>query len=1016
MTIPGHPEERSVSDATRDLLFKAVGKSRSLTSLGMTSAALIGEPEPPPFETPLHLPSPSQREAIEAGVAPLLVLAGPGAGKTYCLIERIRFLIAQVGLRPERLCAFTFTNKAAGEIAERLARSLGAAAVGVKTGTIHAFCAELLREFGSRVGLQRGFGIVDERQQRIVLKRLGVPPRWHSGLLARFATNRFCGTAFQYSRDGDIFDRYRAFLDERNLVDFDMLVLKTAELLRDSGVVKRIQARWDCILVDEFQDLNPVQYAVIRGIGREHGHVFAVGDDEQSIYSWAGADPRVFLNFMNDFSLQSHVQLRENRRCPRSIVSLARKLIEINAPLLGRKQLDVDRESPYEVTVRGFADENAEIGWVIEDVRRDREAHGLSWGEYALLYRKHQIGDLAEAGFLAAGLPCRLAQGRALGEDPVCAYVVAALGAIAYRDDLHDDNFLDAVLPGTIVDDARAKAGTSRTLVDQLQRMANAMPREHGDAKKIKRALYTLRNLSALGRKHASLGPLVEEILSQRVGVQRTTLEEHHDSLTDPAGHPEVVRLAAMLAEAARDRRPIALPRLGGAEIALKGMLAEVGVAVCHPERSEGSTRIVLDPSVASLPRDDNGTLSFPLALFKAAQLWRMGDFRNEFRDFTTIDLETTDNDVATAEIIEIAAVRVRDGIPCDEISFLVRPQGPISPAATKVHHITDRDVAKAPSFEEVWPLVAAFCGTDILVAHNGYHFDFPVLSRVARTDFCTFDTLPLARELHSGSARLGDLAARFGIDAGVSHRALDDARTLARVCVALHDQKIIRARKTSLVHLLDYLGVALALWTATELDDESQLLRRLTCPFALGRYSDCLEQYRAERDAADDPTLPSVRDLIERLGGEQTMQRIRAERSATERYPVAMTRLRRLIDLCIGGASLGDQIAEFLERVALSSKDGVVPARERVNLLTLHSTKGLEFSRVYILGVEDAELPGGTPLRPATPLEIEEARRLLYVGMTRARDRLVLTRAERRGGQRTGGHRFLDEMGLNVQ
>jgi DNA helicase-2/ATP-dependent DNA helicase PcrA len=129
----------------------------------------------------------------------------------------------------------------------------------------------------------------------------------------------------------------------------------------------------------------------------------------------------------------------------------------------------------------------------------------------------------------------------------------------------------------------------------------------------------------------------------------------------------------------------------------------------------------------------------------------------------------------------------------------------------------------------------------------------------------------------------------------------------------------------------------------------------------------------------------------------------------------MAMARLRRLISTCTA-ESLGDQIAEFLERVALSSKDGIVPARERINLLTMHSTKGLEFSRVYILGVEDAQLPGGTPLHPATANEIEEARRLLYVGMTRARDRLVLTRAERRGGQRTGGHRFLDEMGLATQ
>jgi DNA polymerase-3 subunit epsilon len=394
-----------------------------------------------------------------------------------------------------------------------------------------------------------------------------------------------------------------------------------------------------------------------------------------------------------------------------------------------------------------------------------------------------------------------------------------------------------------------------------------------------------------------------------------------------------------------------------------------------------------------------------------------MGDFRNEFRDFTAIDLETTDTSVATAEVVEIAAVRVRDGVVCDELCSLVRPGCPIPPGATRVHRIGDHDVAGAPSLNEVWPRVAAFCGNDMLVAHNGHQFDFPVLRRLTGTEPSahTFDTLPLARELHSGSAKLEDLAARFGIDPGVSHRALDDARTLARVFLALNASKVVRARKTSLVYLLDYLGIALALWDGGELDDEAQLLRRLSCPFALGRYSDCLEYYRAERELSGDPTLPTVRDVIARLGGEELMQRIRAERSASERYPVALGRLRRLSSQC-DADSLGEQIAEFLERVALSSKDGIVPARERVNLLTLHSTKGLEFSRVYILGVEDAQLPGGTPMRPATPAELEEARRLLYVGMTRARDRLVLTRAERRGGQRTGGHRFLDEMGLALE
>src|SRR6267378_536277 len=129
-------------------------------------------------------PSASQRLAIEGPPQPLLVLAGPGAGKTFCLIERIGFLIDKLDIKPERICVFTFTNKAAGEIAERLVRELGPS---VKRGTIHAFCAELLREFGEQVGLQAGFGIADEPYQRSVLRRLKVPAKMHKSVLDAFA-------------------------------------------------------------------------------------------------------------------------------------------------------------------------------------------------------------------------------------------------------------------------------------------------------------------------------------------------------------------------------------------------------------------------------------------------------------------------------------------------------------------------------------------------------------------------------------------------------------------------------------------------------------------------------------------------------------------------------------------------------------------------------------------------------------------------------------------------------------
>jgi DNA helicase II / ATP-dependent DNA helicase PcrA len=241
---------------------------------------------------PVAVPSRSQRSAIEAVPGPLLVLAGPGAGKTYCLIERIRFLIEKHNFDPARICAFTFTNKAAGEIAHRLEARLGAAAQKIQRGTIHAFCASLLRELGASVLLEPGFGIADEEYQLSALRRIEGPRRWHRNTLTRFSAHRFRGDSLMHD-DIVLFEKYKQFLTDRKLVDFDTLVIKAAELLEHDDHAARIRSRWDVILVDEFQDLNPVQYRVIRALAKEHRHVFGVGDDEQSIYSWAGADPTV---------------------------------------------------------------------------------------------------------------------------------------------------------------------------------------------------------------------------------------------------------------------------------------------------------------------------------------------------------------------------------------------------------------------------------------------------------------------------------------------------------------------------------------------------------------------------------------------------------------------------------------------------------------------------------------------------------------------------------------------------
>ncbi|HJR63131.1 MAG TPA: UvrD-helicase domain-containing protein [Gemmatimonadaceae bacterium] len=958
----------------------------------------------------LHPASEPQRLAIEAPPGPLLVLAGPGAGKTFCLTERIRFLIECLGIAPERICAFTFTNKAAGEIAVRLERTLGERAARVKTGTMHSYCAELLREMGSRVGIPRGFGIADEHEQRVMLRRVTMRKRFQTRVLNAWTRYRFLEHPL-HTRDAELLERYEELLARRQRIDFDMLLLKAGELLTDPDTAERIGSRWDCVLVDEFQDLNRVQYAIVRDLARGHRHVFAVGDDEQSIYSWAGADPSVFREYANEFGITQPIHLRHNHRCPAQVMDRASRLIALNTPIFDApRERRTDRTSPFEICALTFPSDDDEIAWVIDDIHRDVQAHALRWGDFALLYRKHEIGDAAEAGFLNACLPCRLAQGRALAEDPVVGYVIAAIRVIAGGDDVDRERFMETMLPQPLVDHARARADESeRTLLRQVQRMALELPRDDDDGRKIRKALSALRNLPALGMRHDTLASLVEELLSQTVGEHRTALEDHCDDLTDPLSHDEVAMLAERLASAHGRGAPIAVPLSGGAGIAVKAMLREAGFACVVSDQAPGD--------VEQVRAGDAPSLGMPLALFKAAQLVRGRTLANAFLDFTAVDIETTDRAVRTAEVVEIAAVRVRNGALVAEYHSLVKPRAPIAPEAARQHRLTETILASSPSFEDVWPTFRDFCGTDVVVAHNGHHFDFPILRRMAKGldggwDLNTYDSLLLARALCPGSGRLSDVARYFGIEPGETHRALSDSYTLARVFLALGEAKVVRSRKISLANALDHLGVALALSDIDPLNAEAVLLRDVAVPFALGRYSDCLEQYREEREQLDDPSLPTVADVIERLGGEERMRRIRAEKRAEDRYPAAMARLRRLLSQC-ANEPLREQITQLLEWVALSRVDGADVDADRVNLLTLHAAKGLEFSRVYVLGVEDGELPGLPRDGPPPKEDIEEARRLLYVGMTRAKERLVLTRVESRGGMATGGHRFLDEMGL---
>src|SRR5881296_3783552 len=863
-------------------------------------------------------PLPQQRLAIEAPLGPVLVVAGPGAGKTFCLIARINHLINTRGLAPERICAVTFTNRAAEEIAVRLKHTLGDRAEGVTRGTIHALCLALLREHAEAAGLRKGFGVADEQYQKIILGRLRVPLEQRGPLLNRFSRHRVQPYELT-ADDARLYREYTAWLAHRNMLDFDDLVTKVEELLRTrEDIADAIAARWDYLLVDEFQDVNAVQYDLLNRLAAPHGNFFAVGDDEQSIFTWTGADPYVLVRFGRDYEIDRPIVLDKNCRCSRQIFDTARRVLAQN-PQLFEKQLSAEREAPYDVGAFAFRDEEAEAGWLLEVLAADRTASGLGWGDYAVLYRKHKVGEYLEGRLVRAGIPCRLARGRALIEDDVIKYVIAALRIVRDPSDpVALEAFARCVLSAHFLQEVEAAIGVSSgDFLASIRTLARRRPAHDPDTKKLWRLVYQVENLRALSRSHATLPPLVDEILSQSVGPYRNALEERHDELSDPAAIPEAVRLAERLAAAIAAEQEIVIAPQGGLEIALRGMLAAARFR--HVPSSSATRREVKEVGKVGkvgevvIGAQDGGPHGLALTLFKALQNLHSLEILDTLPRYVTFDLETTDKDVEVCEVVEVGAVRVVGGEIVDRFHSLVQPYRPITPGATKVHGYTDGDVRNARPFAEVWPEFRAFIGDDVLIAHNGQHFDIPVLRRLAAgregVDTLVFyDTLPLVRSLSRDSAKLEDLALRFGIDAGRAHHALDDAVTLARVYRELERLRAVRARKAVLVNLLDYLGLAFALEPERERGagspkgvpdgpGERALLFKVAKFYTLGRYSDALAFYEMERERSGGDSGPPVDEVIRRLGGRALMTRLRAEPDPAQRYPAAVARLRALID-----------------------------------------------------------------------------------------------------------------------
>ncbi|MFI5184547.1 MAG: ATP-dependent helicase, partial [Vicinamibacteria bacterium] len=364
--------------------------------------------------------NPSQRDAVTTTEGPLLVLAGAGTGKTRVITTRIAYLVS-LGVDPASILAVTFTNKAAGEMRERLAQLGGERAKEITVGTFHAFCARILREHGQVLGLPRRFTICDASDQLSAVKSAMRELRVHettmhpSAVLAQMslAKNRMeTPESFLASvsggRDqlvGSVWERYREFLARTRTLDFDDLLLEAVRLLRDHEDVRdHYRKRYRYILVDEYQDTNHAQYEVVRHIGGEHRNVCVVGDDDQSIYGWRGADIQKILGFHRDFEGAKIVRLQINYRSTRPILDAANAVIRKNASR-HEKALESARGDGEAVRFVRLKDEMSEAQFVIGEMRKLLRLEEAKPADFAILCRTQVQFRLFEGELRANGLP-----------------------------------------------------------------------------------------------------------------------------------------------------------------------------------------------------------------------------------------------------------------------------------------------------------------------------------------------------------------------------------------------------------------------------------------------------------------------------------------------------------------------------------------------------------------------------------------------------------------------------------
>jgi DNA helicase-2/ATP-dependent DNA helicase PcrA len=524
-----------------------------------------------------------QTQAVEHTDGPVLIFAGAGSGKTRVLTHRIAYLLSN-GVAPDHILAVTFTNKAAGEMKSRLERMVGSKARDLWVGTFHSMCVRMLRRDGARGGIAPTFAIIDDTDQRQLVKEILDDLDYDERQIAPGACLHEISkaknaliwpeqyhekqTSFLGERMANVYAEYQRRLHESNSLDFDDLIVRTIDLLeKDATVRKKYQERFEYVLVDEYQDVNIAQYRLVSILGGKHKNITVVGDDDQSIYSWRGSDYRMILRFEEDFPGAKVFKLEENYRSTQRILDAANALVE-NNKTRAKKKLFTRRAEGEAITLYCAATERDEARYVTEKIK-EMVREGSAYRDFLILYRTNSQSRVFEEALIADGIPYRVVGGvgfynRAEIKDVIAylRYVVNPADALAFKRIVNvPRRGIGAQTLAALVQAASAKNMSVGEAIFDSDLLREAVPKK---LKELERFAELIKNFREKSEK-ITVADLLVAVMEESGYVRELQAEETHDARARMENLQELIGVAREY-------------QSGDAEASVSGFLANIAL------------------------------------------------------------------------------------------------------------------------------------------------------------------------------------------------------------------------------------------------------------------------------------------------------------------------------------------------------------------------------------------------------------------------------------------------------